>query len=1210
MCFDQQGEIFTLEAQFIPAPFFENRPEVFSDFTITVIICNVLLTEVIDSRQMSLQDYWCLRTQTPTFNPIIFPWLLLTRTKGESHVVSPLTLKQCPDWVWELQHIDISHSHPYFVPVVPVTPHPLSQIVLLFEEDIPKFTDSYGLSSTNQYRTPPWIRPAIAREFGFVASRLVCHPKFSPFLLSDSNQFQPLPFLVQGKFPYGLVGNGPWLESPSKENFTTCHSWIQQGVNQLPKSGGFSWLFRWPEKLVHQNHTYQVSEGKLPSWVNLIQDQNVAILVLNTPVAYYNFHATEPLPLPNFRTCLLLFGFKPTILWCEATPSNPDFSVMQKLVPTQYNWVPSSTLLERVSAIGTSFVTRSLEAESFLKTVEFCTKPSEFQKLYVSQRKHPTFEELADYHNQLAPDFLILRSVKKLYASPPAEVRSVGWKCKFLRTKVPAFRRRRSQLLQRQKQICCECHRSGHGKDECLFRVRNPKFLTPAQQALYNFLGSSWKSKVVIEPLGTNGKTPSLAQLQAFSRKLAERNEFFWKSFKKKTGFSPDDCGFKQWCFGQIQLLGIPFFANLKLHRAFLLQLVAGFYLPLRSKNGKILRPPRILIVNDYKSDPILWEHFQEVSQKSSAYIPVPMEFIDCAENCFLVDESTPTRPKKYRLISDTQIVNSVAPNFYTRLPQADLIVDQIPKDSVFVAHDFTKFYTQLVQDPRSAARHAIALRGADGKTRGFLPTGLVFGAKLAPFIAIAITSFLAGVLGQLGLLSFAYIDDILVQVSNHLDSKNPEDIKEIEAISDWTATFLGGSGLILSKSKIASPGTDFAYLQWIISTNSTVRAVPSSRKLSTFFSELASPLGNGTLSAKQALVIQGKANYLDPSNIFARRLVHTCAAQVQDVCRYFQGNQYHLLSNSEKNFQYPVEPHFGYLVLKWLHSTTFEVKPRGFASTAKDLHFYKNTAYFGHIQNAKVFLLISDASETAAGGFSLICNNGSLSAKSPQVVFPFPKFFSSASSLIRELWGIFQLLKRFLATILEQKFRNIRIVTDNFGALFILSLIEHHPDVFVQRLAEQIWDLVQENTLNVDFVWERRSTACMQAADLLSKFLLKISRFSLPTGIEKVAVSLLGTDFTVFCLGIGWSAQKAKALKRRSLVIFPLSHEAALQWFVRLSPLAHEQLWLVPHFPNKLPWSIFRTAGFTRVTGNSYKSMVPDIPTTTNYNLWLTPSF
>ena len=284
------------------------------------------------------------------------------------------------------------------------------------------------------------------------------------------------------------------------------------------------------------------------------------------------------------------------------------------------------------------------------------------------------------------------------------------------------------------------------------------------------------------------------------------------------------------------------------------------------------------------------------------------------------------------------------------------------------MAHDFTKFYNQLIQEPRSAARHALVLRDADGKVKGFVPTGLVFGAKLAPFIAISITSFLASILCQLGLLSFAYIDDILIQVSDSLDPQKPSDLQEIEGIADWTAQFLGMSGLVLSKTKISAPGTEFSFLKWVISSRSRIRAIPSSYKLEAFFSSLAEPLAQGLLSAQLALTIQGKVNYLDPSNIFARRLVHTCALHVQDVCHYFGVPQFHLLKTPEKKFLRPVSPNFGYLVLKWLHSTAFEILPRGFRPQPKKLHFFRDSAFFGHLQSQNIFFLVSDASETSAG--------------------------------------------------------------------------------------------------------------------------------------------------------------------------------------------------------------------------------------------------
>ena len=374
----------------------------------------------------------------------------------------------------------------------------------------------------------------------------------------------------------------------------------------------------------------------------------------------------------------------------------------------------------------------------------------------------------------------------------------------------------------------------------------------------------------------------------------------------------------------------------------------------------------------------------------------------------------------------------------------------------------------------------------------------------------------------------------------------------------------------------------------------------------------MAGPLSSRKLSAKHALEIEGKVNYLDPSNVFARKLVHTCASHVQNVCHYFRVPQYHLLRTPDKHFLFPVSEQFGYLLLKWLHSTSFQITPRGFRKVPKSLHFYRDSAFFGHLQSENIFLLVSDASETSAGGFTLVCTEKVLSDQSDHVIFPFPSFLQGASSLVRELWGILQLLKRFLPIILEKDFKNLRVVTDNFGAVFVLSLFETHKNAFVDQLAATILSIVEEHNLCIDFVWERRSTASMQSADVLSKYLLGLTKASLPTAVSRLLQQYLGAQFKVVSLSNCWTLNMSQALgpkEFRALLVFPLAHELAYQWFLRLAPLARDQVWLVPHFPNKLPWPIFREHGFVRITGNTYKSLIPDIPTTCNYSLWLAPS-
>ena len=103
-----------------------------------------------------------------------------------------------------------------------------------------------------------------------------------------------------------------------------------------------------------------------------------------------------------------------------------------------------------------------------------------------------------------------------------------------------------------------------------------------------------------------------------------------------------------------------------------------------------------------------------------------------------------------------------------------------------------------------------------------------------------------------------------------------------------------------------------------------------------------------------------------------------------------------------------------------------------------------------------------------------------------------------------------------------------------------------------------------------------------------------------------------MGKNFKVVNLGNSWTfnlSQEAPSNTLRAVLLFPLAHENAYQWFVRLAPISRDQIWIVPHFPSKIPWPLFREHGFRRITGNTYKSLVADIPTTCTYDVWLTPS-
>ena len=611
-------------------------------------------------------------------------------------------------------------------------------------------------------------------------------------------------------------------------------------------------------------------------------------------------------------------------------------------------------------------------------------------------------------------------------------------------------------------------------------------------------------------------------------------------------------------------------------------------------------------MINDYKSDPELWDHFYKSIAKTSAYVPCPLHHVACAENSFKVQE-----PTKLRQIGDVRVANSVAPDFHSRLPQPDCIVDELEVGDLFAAHDFSKFYTQLIQHPKSARRHAIVVRDANGKIRAYIPTGLVFGAKLAPFIAIAISNFLANVFRRLGLVAFAYIDDILVQVTNYLSPSCPKDRIEIEGIADWSSRMLAASGLILSRSKISAPSTTFSFLKWIISTDTQIRACPASSKLEILFEELGNVLSQHSASAKWMLQFSGKINHLDPSNVYVRRLIHQCSHFVKQVCQDLGRAQYHVMTSSEQNRLYPLQAIFGVLVLRWLHSTSFEIRPRGFRSEPRSYSFTKDTAWVGSADEPPTAILISDASDSSAAGFSIVQPQpGKFSPVSPQIQIPFPEELvsatSEASSLIRELFGVYHTLLHFGPAIIDRSISNVRFVSDNLGVVFILNFYEHHPNPQVAQLAGKIFELLAHLGLSATFTWERRSTEKMRFADLVSKLVLS-SKTNFSQDFLHVVQQNLGKNYQTVSLCHDWEKVTLSTLQgQASLVLFPINGQLAHQYINRLLPLARNQLWLIPDFPTKTPTHKMQMTGFRKILGGTYKSIVPPIPTTCRYSLWL----
>ena len=198
-----------------------------------------------------------------------------------------------------------------------------------------------------------------------------------------------------------------------------------------------------------------------------------------------------------------------------------SFSMLQNLRPTQQLWVPTSLVPGIVQARGNAFVSQSRELEEDLLVVDFDEKSDSFKSMYRSTRVHKSHIELAHFQNHLCADFKVFDTLHKLKSK---FVRwTLGQKTAFLaqsaldRPIIPV-KRQASTLRLRYRQVCLQCHRTGHLKEECIFRCAPPIGLTANQRTLYKFL-KDWKSNLLpLKTLRRKGKTPSLASLLSFEK--------------------------------------------------------------------------------------------------------------------------------------------------------------------------------------------------------------------------------------------------------------------------------------------------------------------------------------------------------------------------------------------------------------------------------------------------------------------------------------------------------------------------------------------------------------------------------------------------------------------------------------------------------------------------------------------------------------------
>ena len=597
------------EVQFLPWPFVIENPERFSGYARYIFATCPFVLKCVAFLQIE-NDFDFEKAFSPSTKKVTCAFVLCFRTETDRGLVFPFSSKPLADLPTGPANVR-QMCAPYIVPVKPVVPRALCTIFPLLPTDIPQFLDKYrsrtGRWASNKYITQASIRKGIQDEFGLTELRQVFSINFCFFRATLAGRpLGSIPYLAQGRFPIGAVLNGPWLPLPSAENFTSCAATVHRACQHFPHAAGFAMLLPFPKGLWFCTRTrrYQ-SSTSLPRWVKEIQNFDVALAVFAEPLAYHQPSASanarqhylcgKLLEQPDFLTVAAFFGFHRDLLTIPMKNGEFDFSTLQQLKPTQHHWIPRTQMAQVVSSKGNAFVVRSKELEEKLLQVNFESKPQNFQELYRSSRTHVPHTELLHFHDKLCDD------LKMFYTLPKLRSKFVKWslgkKTEFLarsaldRPMIPK-KRRASTLRVRHRQICLQCHRTGHVEDECIFKCHRPVGLTRNQKLLYNFL-KHWKSPLLpLKSLRSEGRTPSLKQLLAFEKKLDKRNKYFWKAFHDKYGLTPNDVNFKQFAYGQIQLKGIPYFANLGLHPALLLQLVAGFNLPLRVDEGETFYSP------------------------------------------------------------------------------------------------------------------------------------------------------------------------------------------------------------------------------------------------------------------------------------------------------------------------------------------------------------------------------------------------------------------------------------------------------------------------------------------------------------------------------------------------------------------------------------------------------------------------------------------
>ena len=572
---------------------------------------------------------------------------------------------------------------------------------------------------------------------------------------------------------------------------------------------------------------------------------------------------------------------------------------------------------------------------------------------------------------------------------------------------------------------CHRCQTTGHSNQTCSFK-HDPISVHPSEP---------YKKKLVefitlkFEELQVPEFYPALQTRREYinsekNRIEIERN-LFWHRFKLYSGLEKQQIN--EFEFSKLAD-SVGYHAAIGTDKETLRRLICGIQIKWSKipQNVDIVRPSQdrglAATIVKYLEQNIIYAAPAEYFSNISPIFPKP-------------------EVKKIRPIFDMSYLNSFLPNYKTKLPKIQIVMNNMQKNDRFITLDYTNAYSQLKIHPNSYKFLGFRY---DGITYGYKT--LPFGFKPAVWYFTKMTRYINRYIKNI-FPAWTFIDDILIKVGNsEKDTKS-----DLEMYETFLIELMGKLGVQLNEKGVTKNTTSVEWIGWSINSEG-MKIKPTEKRLNSLLEQIARIESEEKISLKSIEKLIGKLQSLQLVLPFA------------GIFTKFLKNILSENADLNNNHKITMNRHFKEEIASW------------------GIFFHSLERDLNKIDDKNSLYLVADTGESFTGAFLMYKKNIFNLQR-----FKLPHHLADEDSTAREAIGLSLTIEKSPNAILELKnqenINKLTFVCDNRSTL--LQIIKKgSPNNEAQEQIKKIWQFCYQNQLSIDIQWSRRTTIPIKLAD------------------------------------------------------------------------------------------------------------------------------